>query len=94
VVLFYEPQLLKKLQVSVDCGQANPGVPLSCPAIQLVGIDMSAALTEQLKQQGTLSCHSLARTIQYLTSATLLFDYINHLLAPNLFLDGAFFDLL
>jgi hypothetical protein len=49
VVLFYEPQLLKKLQVSVDCGQANPSVLLSCPAIQLIGIDMSAALTEQLE---------------------------------------------
>jgi len=59
VMLFYQPQLLEKLQVSVDRGQADPGVPPPCPAIQLIGINMPLAPPNKVKEQGALSCHSL-----------------------------------
>ena len=49
MALIYQFQLLKKLQVAIDCGQANPRVLLLCPAVQLIRVNMTAAATEQFQ---------------------------------------------
>jgi len=60
MMLRYQPQLLKKLQVSIYRGQANTRVPPSSPPIQLVCVQMSAAPTEQFQEQSALRCYPLA----------------------------------
>ncbi len=60
VMLFYQPQLFEKLQIPVDRGQANTRVLPSCPAVQLIGVQMLVASAKKLKEKGALSCHSLA----------------------------------
>ena len=50
MTLFYQPQFLKKLQIPVDCGKANPSMFLSRPEIQLIGIQMPVALAKKLKE--------------------------------------------
>jgi len=49
MALIYQFQLFKKLQVAIDCGQANPRVFLLCPAVQPIGINVPAAATEQFQ---------------------------------------------
>lgn len=84
MMLFYQPQLFEELQVSVDCGQANPRVLLLCPTIQFIGIEMGITLAKKIEEQGALNCHPLARASQYLLGAPLLLNSANHILAPTL----------
>ena len=84
MMLLYQPQLLEKLQVPVDRGQANPRMLVPCPTIQLIGIKMPPTHLNKIEEQGALSCYSLARGIQYLPGAHLLSDPTSHVSIPIL----------
>lgn len=66
VVLLHQPQLLKKLQIAIDGGQAQSVVFLPCPAVKLVSIQVPLVPPDEVEQQCPLTGHPLMRAIQYL----------------------------
>lgn len=66
VIFGYQSQLLKKLQIAIDSGQAQPVVLFVCLTVELISIKMSVALADEVKQQRPLIGHSLTGASQYL----------------------------